>query len=339
MRFVFDIIHPAHINFYKHLIYQLRDEGHNIDLVCLNRGRTLHIMQEEFPGFSITPIGKYARSRLGLYMRTGLLRMMQLARFYSDVKPDASLTVAAFQTDFLSWLFRFKSLGAYDDSGHINLRLSKRFVDRFLLPECLAISGPNIVSFRGLKEWAYLSPAYLQPNEEALAPYGVSPKEYVFVRDVDTASLNYRAQVVNNIELLYKQGLSEVRVILSLENKKLSGNYPKWQILEEPVREIHSLMYYSRLVISSGDSMAREGAELGVPSVYCGQRVMPANQVLIDLGFLHHITEPETIISQLRDGVFDLSEDQQIARRNRLLEEWDDPNEIAYQNLMALFQD
>ena len=45
-------------------------------------------------------------------------------------------------------------------------------------------------------------------------------------------------------------------------------------------------MYYSKCVISSGDSMAREGAMLGVKSIYLGERDMPANTMLIDEGFL-----------------------------------------------------
>ena len=39
-------------------------------------------------------------------------------------------------------------------------------------------------------------------------------------------------------------------------------------------------MYYSQIVISSGDSGAyREGAMLGVPSIYAGNRDMPANDI------------------------------------------------------------
>jgi len=336
MRILFDIIHPAHVNFYKHCVYRLREEGHDVFLVCLDRGSVPRIMAAEFPGFSVTPIGRYAKGKLGLYFRTGLLRTVSLAKHVARIKPDASLTVAAFQTDFLSRIFRFKSLSAYDDPGHWNFSLSKRFADRFVLPECLGVNGPNIVRFRGLKEWAYLSPAYFQPDIEALAPYGLAPKKYIFIRDVDIVSLNYRKQVVNNIELLYNQGLSEDNVILSLENKRLRANYAQWRILEEPVRDIHSLMYFSRLVISSGDSMAREAAELGVPAIYCGQRDMKANRALADLGYLLHLTEPRTILDRLNTGAFDQPEEEQAARRNRLLKEWDDPNEIVYKNLMEL---
>jgi predicted glycosyltransferase len=60
-----------------------------------------------------------------------------------------------------------------------------------------------------------------------------------------------------------------------------------WQLLDEPVEDIHSLIYYSRGLISSGDSMAREAALLGVESYYLGVRDMPANSVASRFGSLN----------------------------------------------------
>jgi hypothetical protein len=41
------------------------------------------------------------------------------------------------------------------------------------------------------------------------------------------------------------------RVVLSLEDKRRRGLFRKWTVLEEPVA-VHSLMYYSRLVVPAG---------------------------------------------------------------------------------------
>ncbi|HKL97017.1 MAG TPA: hypothetical protein VJ856_07080, partial [Paludibacteraceae bacterium] len=74
----------------------------------------------------------------------------------------------------------------------------------------------------------------------------------------------------------------------SLEKKDKFKDYPQhWILLNEPVNDIHSLIYYSFGLISSGDSMAREAALLGVPSYYLGIRYsMPANAVAADVGSL-----------------------------------------------------
>ena len=74
--------------------------------------------------------------------------------------------------------------------------------------------------------------------------------------------------------------------MLSLEDKSTKERYPEdWILLEEPVEGIHSLIYYSCALISSGDSMAREAALLGVPSYYLGIRYdMPAKSCCIKAG-------------------------------------------------------
>ena len=48
--------------------------------------------------------------------------------------------------------------------------------------------------------------------------------------------------------------------------------------MQEPIEDIHSLIYYAAGLVSSGDSMAREAALLGIPAYYLGTRhSMPAN--------------------------------------------------------------
>ncbi len=121
--------------------------------------------------------------------------------------------------------------------------------------------------------------------------YDVKPKQYVFLREVSTKTINYMNQeggtISNYISVIACIGL---KVILSLEDKLTMNAYPKeWIILQEPVEDIHSLIYYSSLLVSSGDSMAREGAMLGVKSIYCGIRDMAANRFIQNYGMFHRI--------------------------------------------------
>ncbi len=337
MRVMFDFAHPAHVNFLKRLVYRLRDEGHDVHLVCLRRGKVPRIAAEEFPDFTVTPVGTHARTRLGLYLRTGLLREVQLARVLRRIRPDVVVGVAVFQAAMLGRWLGFRSLGVTDDPEHTMVfKLSRKYLDRFLLPECLGESAPNIVTWRGLKEWAYLSPEHFRPDESILADHGLTAGEYIFIRDVETVSLNYRKQTENNILRLYQAGLRKQKVVLSLENKALAERFAGWHILQELVRDIHSLIYFSRLAISSGDSMSREAAELGVESFYCGRRAMRSNQAMIDLGMLHHEMDIETILAAASASPPADIETRQRDRREKLQSLWEDPTEVLYQNLMEL---
>ena len=123
---------------------------------------------------------------------------------------------------------------------------------------------------------------------------GVKEKEYIFVREVSTNTANYINQKSGIIESISNKISDDFQVVLSLKDKSRMPFFPSnWLILEEPNKDIHSLLYYSRLVISSGDSMAREGAQLGVPSFYCGIRNMHSNKILIDEGILFHVNAKE----------------------------------------------
>ena len=77
-------------------------------------------------------------------------------------------------------------------------------------------------------------------------------------------------------------------------------------------------------MVSSGDSMAREGAMLGVPSVYCGIREMKANELLIKKDLLKHLPL-NNAIKYINERIGkDFNEAEQFQVRTKLLNEWDD---------------
>jgi predicted glycosyltransferase len=175
-----------------------------------------------------------------------------------------------------------------------------------------------------LKEWSYLSTSRFKPNPKVLEKYNLVPYEYVFVREVSNKSFNYFDQS-DGIVCSFSHELTFTKFVLSLEDKSIASKFPKhWTLLEEPVEDIHSLIYFSKLVISSGDSMAREGAMLGIPSVYCGIREMKANHILEDKGMLKHLPGASGInfINEHTSKAFEKSRQSEL--RKHLEETWDD---------------
>jgi hypothetical protein len=190
-------------------------------------------------------------------------------------------------------------------------------------------SDEKIKPFTALKEWSYLSPKYFTPNKKVLEDLGVKEKEYIFVREVSTNTFNYRKQDNGMVESISNNFPKDIPVILSLENKSRMKAFPEnWIVLEEPVKNIHSILYYSRIVISSGDSMAREGAQLGVPSFYCGIRNMFSNKILIARKLLFQLKISELlesikIIINSKTKISNLKKRQLMIREN-LNNDWDD---------------
>ena len=329
MTILIDIIHPAHLNLFKRLIFELNEKGHRVIVTCIKRGKLPLIVEKELYPLPVTYIGKHKGTRFSILFEANIVRFFQLFFFMVGKKIDIGISFGSFIMGAGLTLMGKPNIHLGDDP--------ERKMNAFLeLLTCTERYSPPIISpsgktktFNALKEWSYLSPSYFTPNPEIPKLYGVQPKEYLFIREVSNGSLNYLGQEIGLVSLFASQLPKNLKVILSLEDKSLLPIYPEnWILLKEPVNDIHSLIYFSKIVISSGDSMAHEGAMLGNPSIYCGNRFMKANQLLIDKEILFKV-DPLTVpdfVESLILGKFDFTNQESF--RQKLLSEWVDVNKF-----------
>ncbi|MCB0587595.1 MAG: DUF354 domain-containing protein [Phaeodactylibacter sp.] len=322
-----DIYHLPQFNFFKNAILNFKPE--EVDVFCVNRGKLFPVIKHELPGYRITCLGDYKHNKgmWSMVFRIIVPRIYRLFRLIGRKQYKFILT-ANYQANFIGRLKGIPNIAFNDDPRKFVFPFLKFSADEVYLPPF----GPQyqgVRIFNALKEWAYLSPAYFTPDEAALEPYGLKPGAYIFIREVSTKTSNYLSQQEDIVLSVSRDFPPEWKVVLSLENKENTGRYPKnWLILEEPVTDIHSLMYYSQIVISSGDSMAREGAMLGVPSIYAGNRDMPANEILIRKDMLLKLEPGEIVpvVKKIKEG--ELTFKEQESFRHELYEEWDDVTKL-----------
>jgi predicted glycosyltransferase len=324
-----DIKHPAQLNLFKGLSKQLTEENWEVTICYLKRGKLAKIIENEYSGFNTIPVGSSKGTRWSIIWNGNIKRMFTFLHLIR--KNDYNICVAASSLP-LAAACRISGtpiIQFYDDPERKRINsLNAQFSNQLFFPPIVAVNKKTSV-FNCLKEWSYLSPRRFNPNPEIPGKYGVTVNNYIFIREVSNKSFNYYDQDDGIICRFANKINPNVRVILSLEDKSIAGKFPKhWTILEEPVDDIHSLIYYSKLVISSGDSMAREGAMLGMPSIYCGIRKMKANDMLIDLGLLQHFPGEEALpfINKSIDQEFNTN--AQLDIRDQLLNNWDDMTEF-----------
>jgi len=326
MNILIDISHPAHFNFFKNAIFVLKEEGHTILITALNRGKLPQILKEELEDIQIKFNGKHRGSKWSIIFEANILRFFEQLIYVFAKKIDIAVSCGSFTTGAIFKFILHKPNIQFDDDPErkMNVILEKATSTKLIFPPI--IEGlKNIKIMNALKEWAYLSPKYFIPNNEILDRYYLKKNKYLFVREVNTSSLNYSSQKSNLISQIANKFPDDYKVILSLEDKSTVNLYPKsWILLNEPVEDIHSLMYYSEIVISSGDSMAREGAMLGVPSIYCGKREMAANKIMINKGMLFHknINKAPEFVNQVINKEVEIEEQNKF--RAKLEQEWDD---------------
>lgn len=333
MNILIDIAHIPHVNFFKNLVEMLNVEGQEVSVICLNRGKNFVIAKEEFKGIQVTPIGKHRGKFISIIFEANIIRFFQVLKYCLFNRCDVGVSVGSFVLGSALKILKIPNIQFCDDpENKKNMVLQKMTATELFYP--YFYKDDNIKNFKALKEWSYLSPKYFAASDSQLRQYGVKQKKYIFVREVNSGTTNYKGQSPDVVLAIAEEFPLDYPVILSLENKSNAELYPaSWIILKEPVEDVHSLIYYSKIVISSGDSMAREGAMLGVPSIYCGIRDMAANRVLKDKGMLFHKSAEETpqFIQQIIDDNVEIEEQKHF--RQDLETEWDDVTEFIMDTL------
>lgn len=325
MKILIDLNHPAHINFFKTFIRNFRCSD-DVILSYLDRGKIKQIVQDEFPDLVAVKAGRHRGTKFSIILEANILKFFKLLFLVITKKVDLGLSCGSFTLGMAMKLAGKPNLQFDDDPERgINLFLEKLTATKLMIP--FFYTDIDVEKFDSLKEWAYLSPRYFEPKMSVLKKYNLVKKKYIFVREVSNKTFNYMNQRSNPIAAYARGYNPKIPVILSLEDKKTASLYPPhWQIIEEPEAEIHSLMYYSLVVVSSGDSMAREGAMLGVPAIYCGDRKMAANFVMSELGLLWE-SVPDEVPTLINDFVNDrISYPIQEEFRSHLKTKWGDVN-------------
>lgn len=334
MNILFDINHPVDINFFKNAIKILSKSGHNIVITYRDRGRLAEITKYE--------LGKFAPIKIGQHQKTfatkiigQLKRDLEFLSFQRRKKIDVSVCFGPTNA-FASWLNSIPYL-AFDDDFEYKIPFyhATLFSTRHIMPAYIRLNKKNIYHYNGLKELAYLHPRYFSPRVDELKRYEILPEKYVFIREIANVSLNYQKQNTSINEIVNFVKNLGFKIVLSLEDKDLKSHYkPDCIILEEPVEDIYSLMKYALFAVSSGDTVARETALLGTPTIYTGGRDMTVNDELINIGCMFKEDTSENVIKHISRLSIE-GEKERITRivADKISYHWEDTTEVILRHI------
>lgn len=335
MTILFDLAHPAHVNFSKTVIGMLDREGHKIIVTYRPRGRLKTIVECELGRYSPVAIGRHSKSVV-MKVAGQILRDLHFVPFL--IKRKVDLSVGTSTNAIGCRLAGVPHIALEDDIEYkIPFYMGAIFCSRHIMPDYLEYQGKKVRRYHGVKELAYLHPAYFTPSPAEPAKYGLRPEEYIFVRKVSGVSLNYRGEDTLSLKCLREiQQRTGLKILMSLEDKALAEQAARdFILLEEPVDDIHSLMAFARFTISSGDSMPRESCVLGTPAIYTGGRDMKINHELIALGCLHKEDTPDLVLKRVEVlAASDEKRKTSAVVRDKIRDEWEDINLMLLSNIM-----
>jgi hypothetical protein len=269
MRVLFDIVHPAHVHFFKHMVRDLRARGHETAILAREKDVTSALL--DLYGLAHDTVGRPSRrGRLGQLAELARrdLALVRLARrFRADV--IVTRNPAGVQAARLTG-----AVGIFDtDDGTaagIHFQAARPFAHWLTSPDCLPERwGPRHVPYAGYKQTAYLHPNHFQPDPAVLDEIGVARDQPFFVvrfvamqasHDSGEAGMTLDAKR-EVIARLQRHG----RVFLSCETRIPD----EWAALayKLPAHRLHDLLAFATLVVGDSQTVAAEAAVLGTPAL------------------------------------------------------------------------
>jgi len=326
VRILVDILHPAHVHFFKHAVRIWQERGHEVLITARDKEMALYLLNAY--GFDYTCISAQKSGPGGLLAEL-LVRDWRLLRIARKFRPDVLTGIAGVSVAHVAFLLRRPSVVFYDtEFAGLSNAITYPFASVVCTPECYEGDiGNKHVRYPGYHELAYLHPRRFEPNEAVLHKAGIREGEaYFIVRFVSWQASHDRHErgFSANGKVQLVKSLSEHGKPLISSEAPLPEQLERHRIAMDPC-DIHHLMAFASLYIGESATMASESAVLGVPAIYLARS---------GRGYTNELEHRYQLVHNFTDGQFDLALQQLYellstpatrktwaTRRERMLEE------------------
>lgn len=270
MKILLDIIHPAHVHFFKHFYWIMQERGHELIVTSRDKDIThklLDAYQIEHIALSTAKEGLFG---LGKELIERDVALLKVARKF---RPDVLMAIGNPSITHVATILRKKSIFFYD-TEHANLinHASHPFASIICTPSCYKGNhGKKQIRYNGYHELAYLHPNYFKPNPSVLEAIDISKDEtFTLLRFVSwkaSHDVGYCGLTDETKRDAVKEFGKFGRVLISSEGK-LPKDLEIYRI-SLPSEMMHDLMYYATLLYGESATMASECAVLGTHAIFC----------------------------------------------------------------------
>jgi len=271
MRILIDILHPAHVHFFRNFHNEMAGRGHELCITARDKDRSVELL-EAF-GLPYRQISQQKSGGTGLAVEMAQ-RTPRLMKIMGSFKPDVMTGIMG-PSIALAGTLRLRRVPAvvfYDTEFAVQTnRIVYPLAYSVCTPDCYqgAVPGRHL-TYAGYHELAYLHPNRFRPDPAVLAEFGLTPGEpYSIVRFVSWQAVHDRKerglsakQKRHLVEVLQRRG----RVLISSEGP-LTPDLAELEVRGR-VNQIHHLIAHARLVVGESATMSSEAAVLGVPAVF-----------------------------------------------------------------------
>jgi hypothetical protein len=325
VRILVEILHPAHVHFFRHFIAEMEGRGHGVLVTSRDKDVTIELLDAYGIRHRVLSAQGHGAAALAgeLWRRT-----RQLLPIIAEFKPDVLTGIMGPTIALAGRWSGVPSVVFYDTE---TARLTNPWVFRLADAVCTPAAFPGRVpgrhfTYAGFHDLAYLHPGRFTPDPERVRLFGMNPgRPFSLARFVSFGAshdIGDRGLALQGKVALLRHLAQFGDVYVSAEGP-LPAGLPAIP-LEGPAWEIHHVLAAAQLVVGDSGTMSTEAVFLGTPSVFVSTARLG---VLLELerryGLMANvlprdpkdaITEASRLMTHVKGGAFD-------AGRSRLLQD------------------
>ncbi|MDM1444007.1 DUF354 domain-containing protein [Myroides odoratimimus] len=290
MKIWFDLTNTPHVSFFKQMIGELRELGHDVVITTRPLGNTIQML--DLYGIEYNVVGGHYGKSSVKKMYGFMIRIAQLYSFLKKNKPDIAIAQASYYLPVVSRLLGVYSIYTNDNEhakGNLPAFLcaNKIFIPEFLDKDKIGnlIIKNKINKYEGVKEGIYLWNDFLKKD--------VSNNEgKIYIRTEPSLAQYYKGDVFFLDEIIINLKNEYNIVIIPREKDQaehyLNEKFEGVEVLRKPMK-ITDIALDCKLFIGAGGTMTREMAVLGIPtiSVY-NEELLSVDKYLVENNFMQH---------------------------------------------------
>ncbi|WMW25438.1 DUF354 domain-containing protein [Methanolobus sediminis] len=315
-----DIGHPKDINVFKEIIPLLQKKGHIIKIYARVKENTKKLLDDY--GFDYE-LGYYYHTMSGKVFGV-LSNDLQLYRISRNFRPDIFVSPGSPYAAHVSKILGKPHI-AFPDTEIAGLvaKIAIPFTDKIYTSNSFYLDfGQKHERFNGYLELTYLHPNCFNPNKQVLTKYGLSG-DYIVVRlsalashhDLNAKGFSFSTEdeLIDFINTIKQYG----RVLIFAENAH--WDTIKSHQVDIAPKDFHDVLFFAKMYIGEGATMASEAAILGVPSIYVSNT---------ERGYLNELERKYGLAINLKDRNMALEKAVELLESEHTSSLWKSKREI-----------
>ena len=285
MKIMIDMLHPAHVHFFRNFISEMQKNGHKILVTARKKDVTIELLNAH--KIKHTIISEMKRGLFGLFTEW-VIRNIKFYRMARKFKPDVLLGIMGATISPMGKILGIPSVVFWDTESTKKINKIVFWMATYVCtPSCFKGEiGAKQIKYPGFHELAYIHPNRFKPNPLVLKKMHMKiGNKFTVIRFVSWEAINDRFPRCINNRVKFVKELSKYSKIFITSEGNLPKELEEYKIKVSPA-EIHNLLYYATLHVGEGATTASEAALLGTPSIYASS---------IKLGYLLEEEEYELV--------------------------------------------